>query len=1521
MNADTEHDTEQTGGAPEVAVIGMSGRFPGADDLDAFWRNLRDGVESIRTLSVEEMLAAGAHPDDLANPNWVPAGGHLSREMVEGFDAAFFGYNPREAETLEPGHRLFLECAWEALENGGQDPARVAGNVGVFAGAGVPHYTDHHVRPRRELAATVGEFQLFVGSGKDFVATRTSYKLNLRGPSVSVQTGCSTSLVAIHSAAQALLHGECDLALAGGANVVPATTGYMYAPGGISSPDGHCRAFDRDAAGTLVGSGVGVVLLKRLDDALRDRDTIRGVIKGSAINNDGSLKVAFTAPSVEGQAAVIREALEVSDVDPETIRYVEGHGSGTDLGDPIEISALTQAYRSWTDRRQYAAVGSVKTNVGHLDAAAGVAGFIKAVLAVENGQVPPTVHFRSPSEKIDFAGSPFYVSGRLEPWGMEGVPRRAGVSSFGIGGTNAHVVIEQAPDAEPSESRRDTHLLVLSARTPSALDAATERLAAHLRAAPSTSLADTAWTLQAGRREFAFRRMLVVRDGEDAADLLASRHPERVLSAAAEDGHRSVAFLFPGVGDQYPGMARGLYDAEPLFRAEVDRCAELLAPHLGLDVRDVLFPAASGQAAPSGGGLDFRAMLAGKKEPDADAERLNRTEVAQPAVFVIEYALARTLMAWGIVPEAVIGHSLGEYAAACIAGVFSLEDALALVARRARLIADLPGGAMLAVPLSPEAVAPFLSEGATVATVNAPALCVVAGPAEVVETVRLRLEKAGHAARPLAATHAFHSPMMDAAVEPVQRLVSGFRLRAPRIPMASNVTGTWITAAEATDARYWARHTREPVRFDRGMGEVLRGAGRVLVEVGPGQTLSTFVRQREDSAHVSVIPTLRYPYDRTADESFLLGALGRLWLAGVTPDWAAFHDGERLRRIPLPTYPWERERYFIDPLRADEQEEERTVSGRRPNPAEWLYVPSWRRTIASRPSASTEAESVLVFATDDAVSAGVLAALRAHGRTAVVVRAGAAFGPAEDGYTLRPASREDLRRLADALGTDDAPRTLLYLWPLAGEGADLGLVGALAVADAFGRAPRPPVLVAVTARAAEVGSEDRVEPSRAALLGALAAVPGEYPGATVRVVDVALPVAESEADARALGRRIAAEALAGRERLVALRGRNRWARGYESIRSGGIDPSPVRSGGAYLFIGGLRGRAGILAEHLVRVHGARIAVIDPVLPHRGGWDAMVKARLADDPTRMQIELIRRLEAGGGNIVPIQAIPSEVDHLHTAFRHIEEQFGNLHGIVFTPFGYETAEPVSVSEMRVAAWETRMGFLAAELRAVAEAVGDRELDFVIVDSSLAPVLGGVGVVDASAANAAVDAFAAGRAESATPWTSAGWDKWATEGSQDYGIREDEAATAFEHLLSVAGEPQVLISTGDPARRLEEAARAPKAGPAPGGSYARPQLATEYHAPGNVVEQTIAEMWEELLGISPIGVHDDFFALGGHSLLATQIISRCRDILGLELPLKTIFEAPTIARFAALVEDALVAEIEGMSDEEALALAESA
>ncbi|HEX6911344.1 MAG TPA: type I polyketide synthase, partial [Longimicrobium sp.] len=1050
----SEHEHQQQGGEFDVAIIGVAGRFPGADDPEAFWDVLRAGRETITHFTPDELRAAGVPQELLSHPGFVPAAGVL--RDVQHFDAGFFGYSPREAEVLEPGHRIFLECAWEALENAGWAPERVPGRVGVYAGAGGAGYTENNVRPNAELMASLGGLQSSLASGKDFIATRTAYKLGLRGPAVSVQTACSTSLVAVHLAVQSLLSGETDMALAGGASVlVPQVSGYVHAPGSIVSPDGHCRAFDARSAGTLGGSGVGVVVLKRLADALADGDPVRAVIKGSAINNDGAARVAYTAPGVEGQSAVISEALAAADVHPDTIGYVEAHGSGTDLGDTIEIAALTRAFRAHTDRTGFCAVGAVKTNVGHLDTAAGVTGLIKTVLALEHGEIPPTVHFTSPNPKLGIETSPFFVTGELRPWTTDGHPRRAGVSSFGIGGTNAHVVLEEAPRAVPSGPSRPWQLLPLSARSPKALDAATDRLAEHLAAHPELPLADVAFTLREGRRAFPYRRAVVVRAGEDAAALLRGRAPERTVAGLAEGGSRSVAFLFPGLGDHYPQMARGLYEAEPAFRAEVDRCAEVLRPLLGADVREVLFSGDAPSDAAQAGGIDLRSMMRRAEAADPAAERLNRTELAQPAVFVVDYALARLWMSWGIVPEAVVGHSLGEYAAACIAGILSLEDALALVADRARMIQALPGGAMLAVSLDPSALRPFLTPGLAIATVNAPGLSVLSGSESAVADAERRLADAGHTARRLPTTHAFHSPLMAPVADALAARVARTELRAPSIPMISNVTGTWITDAEATDPGYWTRHLLGTVRFADGIAELLREPGRVLVEVGPGQTLSTFVRQRPaaegEHAPLAVVPSLRYAYDRKPDAQFLAEALGRLWTAGVEPDWPAYRAGERRRRVRLPTYPWEKQRYWVDPpgpgaLAASAASVD--DAARRPDPADWTYLPTWTRTAS--PSASAEPRRVLLIGAG-ALADGMDAALRAGGHRVRRVESA-------------PATGDDARALADFARDGGVPDVAVFA---AAEDARGALGGLLLAADALAAAGETE-LVVVTAGAREV---------------------------------------------------------------------------------------------------------------------------------------------------------------------------------------------------------------------------------------------------------------------------------------------------------------------------------------------------------------------------------------------------------------------------------------------------------------------
>jgi amino acid adenylation domain-containing protein len=897
------------GARGRVAVVGMAGRFPGAPNVAAFWQNLREGRESIAVLTDAELREAGVDPALLADPRYVRATGVL--DDVEGFDAAFFGFNALDATILDPQQRIFLECAWEAMEHAGHAPGAIP-EVGVFAGVSRSGY---HTLLLADavLEGLAGRFSLHLANDKDSLTSRTAYKLGLEGPTVTVQSACSTSLVAVHTACRALLAGECDMALAGAASVrVPHRQGYLFEEGGIGSPDGHCRAFDAASRGAVGGSGVGVVVLRRLEDALAGGDTIHAVILGSAMNNDGARRVGYTAPGVHGQARVLRAALAAAGVAAETVGYVEAHGTGTQLGDPIEVAALTEAYGPLGPGS--CALGSVKTNIGHLDSAAGVAGLIKTVLSLEHGEIVPSLHFQNPNPRIDFGRNPFRVPTRLGPWERNGAPRRAGVSAFGMGGTNAHVVLEEPPPPEGADPGRDWRLLVLSARTPTALDAATARLAAHLRGHPEQALGDVAHTLARGRTAFARRRAVVVRRGEDAAAVLEAPPPGRLVEGRAPEGSRTVAFLFSGLGDQYVGMGRGVYETEPVFRDAVDRCAEVLRPHLGgTDIRDVLYPPVSADAR-GAGAVDLRQMVGRGAGPGAAAERLNGTAMAQPAVFVVGYALARLWESWGIVPGAVMGHSLGEYTAACVAGVLPLEDALALVAARARLIEALPGGAMLAVSLAPAEVEPFLEPGAVVAAENAPAMCTVAGTEAAVAGVEHRLRAAGHAVRRLPTTHAFHSPLVQPAAAELAGLVARMRPGAPRIPLVSTLTGTWMTEAEAADPAYWARHLCEPVRFDAGVATLLADPGRVLLEVGPGQTLGTFVRQRPTAAGRTaplVVASLRHAWEEAADPAYLLGALARLWTAGITPDWQGVYGGERRLRIPLPTYPFEHARYWI----------------------------------------------------------------------------------------------------------------------------------------------------------------------------------------------------------------------------------------------------------------------------------------------------------------------------------------------------------------------------------------------------------------------------------------------------------------------------------------------------------------------------------------------------------------------------------------------------------------------------------
>ncbi len=720
-------------GHADVAIIGLDCRFPGAATPNAFWWNLQEGVETITEFSREEIVSSGVDPMNLSHPDYVRAAAVL--EDAEMFDAGFFGISNRDAELMDPQHRVLLECAWHALENAGYDPQRCPLSIGIFAGARTDTYL-FNIYARPDLVATVGAFEVGLGNDLSFLSARISYRLGLRGPSCSIQTACSTSLVAVHLACRSLLMEECQVALAGAVAInVPQKMGYIYKQGGILSPDGHCRAFDEKAQGTVLGSGVGMVVLKRALDAVADGDSIYAIIKGSALNSDGSVKASFTAPSVNGQAEVVSAALANAGVGPESISYIEAHGTGTNLGDPIEIRALTKAFDSGSQKKGYCGIGSVKTNIGHLDAAAGIAGLIKTVLALHHKMIPPSLHFKTPNPHIDFANGPFYVTHRLQEWEAREGLRRAGVSAFGIGGTNAHVVLEEAPLMQSPGPSRPWQLLCLSARSAAALETLSRGLVRHLRQNTDTSIADAAFTLALGRARFEHRRIGLCRDVQDAIRVLDDNDPVRSMRRVCEHIARPVVFLFPGQGTQLVNIGRELYDEEPLFRECLLHCAEVLRMETEVDLIKMLYPAQG-------------------KEAEA-AEQMKQTRLSQPAVFAIEYALARLWNSYGVHPTAMLGHSIGEYVAACMAGVFSAEEGMKLVVERGQLMQEAAPGAMIAAALSEERASLLLGKDLSLAAVNGPSQCVLAGTVGAVQDLEKRLTKQGVNFRRLGIPHAF----------------------------------------------------------------------------------------------------------------------------------------------------------------------------------------------------------------------------------------------------------------------------------------------------------------------------------------------------------------------------------------------------------------------------------------------------------------------------------------------------------------------------------------------------------------------------------------------------------------------------------------------------------------------------------------------------------------------------------------------------------------------------------------------
>lgn len=1453
---DTPAISSGTDTSLHIAVIGMAGRFPGAPDIDRFWRNLIDGVESIRRWSREELVEAGLTEELIDRPDFVRAGAPLEDGAC--FDAEFFGYSPAEAEILDPQQRVFLECAWHALENAGYTGHRYKGAIGIYAASGINTYL-LNLYDNARIRQTVSPYELFVSNDKDFLTTRAAFKLNLRGPAITVQTACSSSLVAVHTAVQGLLAGECDIALAGGVSLAW-NHGYIAHEGSILSPDGHCRAFDSRSAGTVPGSGTGLVVLKRFDDAVADGDTIDAVILGSAINNDGALKASFTAPQVDSQAAVISDALAAAGIGPDDIGYIEAHGTGTVLGDPVEIAGLVRAFRSGTERKGFCALGSVKTNIGHLDTAAGIAGLIKTVLVLKHGIIPPGLHFEKPNPQIDFEASPFFVNTKLRPWDSAGHPRRAGVSSFGIGGTNAHVVLGEAPATVNRTGDGKAQLLLLSARNAKALAASASQLAHSLESGNAAALDDVAFTLREGRQAFAHRQWVVARDAQSAASAL------RGLSASAPAGNAPVpVLLFPGQGSQYEAMGKVLHANQPVFREYFDACATRLDRLLERDFRKLLFD----------GGED-----------------IHRTDLAQPALFAFEYALAKTWMSFGLTPAALHGHSIGEYVAACIAGVFDLDTALALVVERGRLMVQSGPGEMLAVIHPDSDIGEWVGDGIALAAANAPGLSVVAGAPDAMARLRLRLAERHIASRLLKTSHAFHSPLMAEAAEAFRKVVAGVSLFAPQIPVISNLTGTWLTAQEATDPDYWARHMLETVRFEKGTVTLSNLAEPVFIEAGPGTALGTLTG-------ASGVPSARViagiGNGRNADEAEqFLATLGRYWQAGGALQWP--EEEAQYRRVPLPGYPFERERYWVAPQKKEGKGAVTDTAGAR---EAGLYRTSWRRAFPSSAPAKLRGR-FLVF-DEGQIGAALARDIERSGAEAWRVIAGERFDePEYRCFTAPLHSAGDFGNLLDTLEERGAlPEHILFLWPLtASESVSEAWrwpLSLLALVEALSGRQGNIRLTVVTQGAADVTGLEKTDYTQALLNGLIQVVGQEYPHLSCHQIDID-PALRDRPGALATRLR---EELAGKERFVALRGTHRWLPDIEPLDLSASGAPGLRRNGVYVVIGNIAEGVGKLwVDALARLPGVRLALVHE--------DDTVAAPPFDSLEYREY----RLDSTDG-----AALGLALDAVVAAWGRIDGVFLGM-----AQSDSRSAAPLSALQESHLSFNERTRI--APVRALAQALEGRKAGFCCIQSSLSTFVGGIGLGAYSGACHGVELLVAEQnRKPGAPWFAIGYPliEDADTGNRArranaYAISPGRAWELTRRVIEAGHGAHVAISGGEvPVAVLPGDESAGEQG-AHDGLRRRPDLPVPFRAPETAVQATVAGIFQELLGIEGIGIEDGFYELGGHSLLAIRAVAKLRDAFPVDVKMRELlFENPTVAAIAATIEARLSEEtrLQDMND----------